>query len=64
MVQSVNACGEDIEVLEIFTYLGSVVHNNGGSGHEVTRRISLAHGVMNSLNKSSLSCCMDVIHGH
>ncbi len=31
-VQSVHACGEDIEVLESFTYLASVVHNNGGSG--------------------------------
>ncbi len=35
-VQSVHACGEEIEVLESFTYLGSVVHNNGGSGQEVT----------------------------
>ena len=26
-VQSVHACGEDIEVTESFTYLGSVVHN-------------------------------------
>ncbi len=46
-VQSVHACGEDIEVLESFTYFGSVVHKNGGSGQEVTRRIGLAHGVMN-----------------
>ena len=55
-VQSVQACGEDIEVLESFTYLGSVVHNNGGSGQEVTRRIGLAHGVMNSLNASIWRC--------
>ena len=26
-VQSVHACGEDIEILKNFTYLGSVVHN-------------------------------------
>ncbi|KAG0710893.1 Meckel syndrome type 1 [Chionoecetes opilio] len=27
-VQSVHACGEDIEILESFTYLGSAVHND------------------------------------
>ncbi len=46
-VQSVHACGEDTEVLESFTYFGSLVHNNGGSGQEVTRQIGLAHSVMN-----------------
>ncbi|KAG0726190.1 hypothetical protein GWK47_037100 [Chionoecetes opilio] len=30
-VQSVHACSEDIEILESFTYLGSAVHNDGGS---------------------------------
>ena len=30
-VQYVHACGEDIEILKNFTYLGSVVHNDGGS---------------------------------
>ena len=35
-VQSVHACGKDIEILKNFLYLGSVVHNNGGSSHEVT----------------------------
>ena len=45
-VQSVHACGEDIEILKNFTYLGSVVHNDGGSNQEVTRRIGPAHGVM------------------
>ena len=55
-VQSVHACGEDIEVLESFTYLGSVVHNNGGSSQDVTRRIGLAQGVMNSLNTSIWRC--------
>ena len=28
-VQSLHACGEDIEILEIFTYFGCVVHNDG-----------------------------------
>ena len=55
-VQSVRACGEDIEVTESFTYLGSVVHNSGLSDHEVSRRIGLAAGVMNSLNKSIWRC--------
>ena len=49
-VQSVQACGEDIEILKTFTYLGSVVHN------EVTRRIGLAQGVMDSLNTSIWRC--------
>ena len=31
-VQSLHACCEDIEVLKSFTYLGSVVHNDGGFG--------------------------------
>ena len=53
-VQSVHACGEDIEILKSFTYL--VVHNDGGSSQEVTRRIGLAHGVMNSLNTSIWRC--------
>ncbi|XP_045110009.1 uncharacterized protein LOC123503949 [Portunus trituberculatus] len=34
-VQSVRACGEDIEILENFTYLGCVMRNDGGSSHEV-----------------------------
>ena len=55
-VQSVHACGEDIEILKSFTYLGSVVHNDGGSSQEVTRRIGLAHGVMDSLNTSIWRC--------
>ncbi len=50
--QSAHGCGEDIQVLESFTYLGSVVHNNGRSNHEVIRRIELSYGVMDSLNTS------------
>ncbi|XP_069998502.1 uncharacterized protein [Penaeus vannamei] len=45
-VQSVRACGEDIEVTESFTYLGSVIHNSGQSDQEVSRQISLAAEVM------------------
>ncbi len=42
--------------LESFTYLGSVVHNNGRSDQEVIRRIGLAYGVMDSLNTSIWRC--------
>ncbi|KAG0720330.1 putative uncharacterized transposon-derived protein F52C9.6 [Chionoecetes opilio] len=55
-VQSVHACGEDIEILESFTYLGSAVHNDGGSRQEVLRRIGIAHGVMDSLSGSIWRC--------
>ncbi|XP_069998239.1 uncharacterized protein [Penaeus vannamei] len=51
-VQSVRACGEDIKVTDSFTFLGSVVHNSGLSDQDVSRRIDLAAGVMNSLDKS------------
>lgn len=36
VMQSVHACGEDIEILESFIHLGSgsVPHNNGGSRRE------------------------------
>ena len=50
--QSVHACGEDIEILKNFTYLGGVVHNDSRSSQEVILRIGLAHGVMDSLNTS------------
>ena len=43
-VQSVHACDEDIEILKNFTYLGSVLHNDGGSSQEVTKRTVLKGG--------------------
>ena len=55
-VQSVHACGEDIEILENFTYLGSVVHNDGGSTKEVLLWSGLALGVMALLNTSIRRC--------
>ncbi|KAG0724267.1 putative uncharacterized transposon-derived protein F52C9.6 [Chionoecetes opilio] len=55
-VQSVHACGEDTEILESFTYLGSAVHNDGGSRQEVSRRIGIANGVMDSLSGSIWRC--------
>ena len=29
-VQSMHACGKDIEILDSFKYLGNVIHDNGG----------------------------------
>ncbi|KAG0724998.1 Polycomb protein suz12-A [Chionoecetes opilio] len=55
-VQSVHACGEDIEILESFTYLGSTVHNDGGSRQEVLGQIGIAHGIMDSLSGSIWRC--------
>ena len=51
-VQSIHSCSEDIDILDSFTYLGNVVHNNGGSRQEVLRWFGLAHGVMDSLSTS------------
>ncbi|KAG0713853.1 hypothetical protein GWK47_015271 [Chionoecetes opilio] len=55
-VQSVHACGKDIEILESFTYLGSAVHNDGGSRQEVLQQIGIAHGVMDSFSGSIWRC--------
>ena len=51
-VQSIHAYGEDIDILDSFTYLGIVVHNNGGSRQKVLRQVGLARGVMDSLSTS------------
>lgn len=53
--ESVHACDEDV-VTKRFTCLGCVVHNNGESYQEVTRRSGLTHGAMDSPNKSIRSC--------
>jgi hypothetical protein len=50
-VQSVPACGENVEVVERFTYLGSDIHVSGSSAAEIGRRIGRACGVMDSLDK-------------
>ena len=53
---SVYACGEDIEILKNFTYLGSVVHNNSRSSQEVTQWIGLAHGIMDLIITTIWRC--------
>ena len=55
-VQSIRVCGEDIEVTPSFTYLGSAVHNSGGSNQEVQRRLGIAYGVMDSIDASIWRC--------
>ena len=42
---------ENVELVESFTYLGSVVHCSGTCEAEVSRRLGLAQGVMGSLDK-------------
>ena len=39
-ILSVPVCGEDVEVTERFTYLGSDIHVSAGSEPEVNRRRS------------------------
>ena len=55
-VQSVHACGKEIEISENFTYLGNVEHNDGGLSQEVVQQIGLAHGIMDSLSTSICYC--------
>ena len=39
-------CGEDVEVTERFTYLGSDIHVSAGYEPEVSRRLGWDWGVM------------------
>ena len=55
-LQSIHACGEDIDILDSFTYLGSVVHDNGGSRQKVLQKTGLAHGVIDLLSTSIWRC--------
>ena len=38
-VQSIHVCGKNIDILDSFTYFGSLVHNDGGSCQEVLWQI-------------------------
>ena len=49
-VLSVPVCGEDVEAVERFTYLGSDVHVSAGCESEVNRCLCRAWGVMVSLD--------------
>ena len=55
-VLSVPICGEDVEVMERFTYLGSDIHVSAGCEPEVNSCLGQAWGVMDSLGHG-LWCC-------
>lgn len=55
-VQSVNACGNDVEVTKIFLYLDSLFHNDSESYQRVAKRIALAHQVNDSFKTSIWHC--------
>ena len=50
-ILSAPVCGEDVEVMERFTYLGSDIHVSAGCEPEVNRRLGQAWGVMDSLDR-------------
>ena len=55
-VLSVPVCGEDVEVVERFTYIGSDIHVSAGCESEVNRRLGRAWGVMDSLDNGVWPC--------
>ena len=55
-ILSVPVCGEDVEVMERFTYLGSDIHVFAGCESEVNRHLGRAWGVMDSLDHG-VWCC-------
>ena len=55
-VLSVPVCGEDVEVVERFTYLGSDIHVSACCESEVNRHLGRAWGVMDSLDHGVWRC--------
>ena len=55
-ILSVAVCGEDIEVTERFTCLGSVIHVSAGCEPEVNKRLVRVWGVMDSLDHGVWHC--------
>ena len=55
-ILSVPVCGEDFEVTERFTYLGSDIHVSAGCEPEVNRHLDQAWGVKDSLDHG-VWCC-------
>ena len=52
----VPVCGDDVEISERFTYLGSDIHVSAGFEPEVNKRLGWAWGVMDSLDHG-VWCC-------
>ena len=55
-VLSVPDCGEDVEVVERYTYLSSDIHVSAGCESQVNRRLGRARGVMDSLDNGVWRC--------
>ena len=58
-ILSVLVCGDDVEITERFTYLGSDIHVSAGCEPEVNRRLGRDWGVMDSLDHG-VWCCRDL----
>ena len=56
LLLSVAVCGEDVEVTERVTYLGSDIHVSPGCEPEVNRRLGQEWGVMDSLHHGVWRC--------
>ena len=48
---SLHICNNDVEFVDKFTYLGSIITNSGDLQPDINRRIGLATGVMRSLRQ-------------
>ena len=55
-ILSVPVCGEDVEVTERFTYLGSHIHVSACCEPEINRCLGRAWGVMDSLDHGVWRC--------
>ena len=55
-VSSVSVCGNNVDCIHRFTYLGSDISDCASCGPEVNRRIGRACGVMDSLDKGVWRC--------
>ena len=49
-ILSIPVCGEEVEVTERYTYLGSDIHVSAGCEPEVNKCLGRAWGVMDSLD--------------
>ena len=48
----VSVAGNNVEVVESFTYLGVDIHNTGSSEHDIRNRIAIARSCMVSLDRN------------
>ena len=51
-LDDLSVLGQNVEVVDSFTYLGCTIHNTGSSAPEITRRIAIARNCMKTLDKS------------